>query len=429
MRELFSQTVNNLKANRLRSFLTMFGILWGIVSIVVLSAVGEGFRLGNDHVLREFGRNMAVVFPGLTSLQAGGERAGRLVILTADDARLIERESRLVRVVSPELERNLNLKSRYNASASNVAGIEPQYQEIRTIELNRGRNFNGEDERQARRVVILGHDVAQQLFSARDPLGESITINGLPYTVVGRIRKKEQDSNYSGPDNRKAFVPFSAMIRDFPRAVDPRAISRLIVAPHDWVVADLPRVLAARTGRVSDVVWPLEREVRGILAKRHGFHPDDTSAIAVWDTSLSTLMFDRIIVYMKQFFTIVGFVTLALGGIGVMNIMLIAVRERTREIGVRKAIGATSSKIQWQFFAEGLLLTALSGLIGFVIGMGLCALVNLAPLPERFEGMIVTWQTGLFAVAVLTLIGVAASTYPARRAASLPPIEALRYEA
>lgn len=428
MRDLVSQTVSNLKANRLRSFLTMFGILWGIVSIVVLSAVGEGFRQGNDHVLREFGRNMAVVFPGLTSMQAGGERAGRLVLLTAEDARLIERESKLVRVVSPELERNLNLKSRYNASASNVAGIEPQYQEIRTIELSRGRNFNVEDEQQARRVVILGHDVAEQLFGDRDPIDEAVTINGLPYTVVGCIRKKEQDSNYSGPDNRKAFVPFSAMLRDFPRTIDRYAISRLILAPHDQVVADLPRVLASRTGRVSDVVWPLEREVRAILAKRHGFHPDDTSAIAVWDTSLSTLMFGRIITYMKQFFTVVGFVTLALGGIGVMNIMLIAVRERTKEIGVRKALGATTRLVQRQFFLEGFFLTMTSGGAGFLLAVTLCQLVNLLPMPERFTGMIVTWQAGTLAVLTLVLVGVAAATYPARRAAQLPPVEALRYE-
>ncbi len=140
-------------------------------------------------------------------------------------------------------------------------------------------------------------------------------------------------------------------------------------------------------------------------------------------------MFDKMIASMDEFFLAVAVVTLLLGGIGVMNIMLVAVRERTREIGVRKAIGATAAKIQWQFFAEGLLLTALSGLIGFVIGMGLCSLINLAPMPERFLGMIVTWQRGLVAVAALTVIGVAASTYPARRAAALPPIEALRYEA
>jgi putative ABC transport system permease protein len=140
-------------------------------------------------------------------------------------------------------------------------------------------------------------------------------------------------------------------------------------------------------------------------------------------------MFDKMIDGMDEFFMAVSIVTLLLGGIGVMNIMLVAVRERTREIGVRKAIGATSRSIQWQFFAEGLLLTGLSGLIGLIVGQGLCSLVNLAPMPERFSGMIVTWQAGLFAVAILTLIGVAASTYPARRAACLPPIEALRYEA
>jgi len=350
MRDVIRQSVDNLKANRLRSFLTMFGILWGIVSIVVLSAVGEGFRRGNDHVLREFGRNMAVVFPGRTSLSSGGERAGRLVLLTADDARLLERRSPLIRVLSPEIERYLGIKSAYNAASANVAGIEPPYQEIRTIELDRGRLFNWEDERQVRRVAIIGWDLSRQLFGERDPLGETVRIREKPYAVVGRIRRKEQDSNYSGPDNRKMFVPFSAMRRDFPLGAGPDVISRLIVAPHDWVADDLPNQLAARTGRVTDVVWPLEREIRGILADRHRFDPNDTSAVAVWDTSLETLMFGRIIIYMQQFFTLVGFVTLALGGIGVMNIMLIAVKERTREIGVRKALGATTRLVLRQFF-------------------------------------------------------------------------------
>ena len=174
---------------------------------------------------------------------------------------------------------------------------------------------------------------------------------------------------------------------------------------------------------------PVEDEVRRILSPRHGFDPADPEAISFWNTAVEAVMFDKMIGSMDEFFVAVAVVTLLLGGIGVMNIMLVAVRERTREIGVRKAMGATAASIQSQFFAEGFLLTALSGLIGFAIGMGLCGLVNLAPMPERFDGMIVTWQTGIFAVAVLTLIGVAASTYPARRAAALPPIEALRYEA
>jgi putative ABC transport system permease protein len=310
-----------------------------------------------------------------------------------------------------------------------VTGIEPQYQEIRTIELEYGRNFAWQDEEHVSRVAIVGFDMAEQLFGKRNILGEAITLNGTPYTVVGKIRKKSQDSNYSGPDNNKIFVPFAAMSRDLPRRdAEPGSLSDIIVAPKDWVVAELPRVLDERTGRIEDVDWPLERNVRAILARRHAFDPDDKQAISMWDTSLQTLMFGRMIGHMKQFFTIVGIVTLALGGIGVMNIMLVAVKERTREIGVRKALGATTELIQRQFFLEGFFLTLLSGGGGMLLALGLCQLINLAPMPARFSGMILSWQSALLSLLTLIVIGVATSTYPARRAAELPPVEALRFE-
>jgi putative ABC transport system permease protein len=194
------------------------------------------------------------------------------------------------------------------------------------------------------------------------------------------------------------------------------------------VVAQLPDILDHRTARLDDIDWPLEREVRRILARRHEFESDDRRAIDVWDTSLESLMFGRMMDTMKNFFSIVGIITLALGGLGVMNIMLVAVRERTREIGVRKALGATTGQIQRQFFLEGFILTMISGAIGFAVALGLCALVNLLPMPSRFQGMVLTWQSGAAAVAVLTLIGVVTATYPARRAAQLPPVEALRFE-
>ena len=430
MREAFTQSIQNLRANKLRSFLTMFGILWGMISVVILSATGEGFRRGNDKVLLELGKNIGIVWGGRTSLQAGGERAGRQITLTLDDARAIAAESSMIAVVSPELTRGaVNVKSAYNSAAAQISGVEPQYQSIRTIELEDGRNFAWQDEAQVSRVAIVGFDMAEQLFGKRQILGESITLNGMPYTVVGKIRKKNQDSNYSGPDNNKIFVPFAAMARDLPRRdVEANALSDIIVAPKDWVVDTLPQVLNDRTGRIEDIDWPLEQNVRAILARRHGFDPADKQAVTMWDTSLNTLMFGRMIGHMKEFFTIVGVVTLMLGGIGVMNIMLVAVKERTREIGVRKALGATTSTIQRQFFLEGLFLTLLSGGAGMVIALGLCRLVNLAPMPERFSGMILSWDSGLTALATLVVIGVATSTYPARRAAELPPVEALRFE-
>jgi putative ABC transport system permease protein len=225
------------------------------------------------------------------------------------------------------------------------------------------------------------------------------------------------------------FVPFAAMARDFPRTdAEPGSVSNIIVAPRPWVVDDLPRILQQRTGRIEDIDWPLARDVRAVLARRHGFEPSDREAMWMWDTSVNSLMFGRMVDTMRDFFLAVGFITLALGGVGVMNIMLIAVRERTREIGVRKALGATTNTILRQFFLEGFIITAASGGIGMGVALGLCALVNLAPMPERFRGMIVTPSAAIMTVCSLVLVGVLTALFPARRAAELPPVEALRYE-
>jgi putative ABC transport system permease protein len=430
MKEALTQTFQNLRANKLRSFLTMFGILWGVISVVILSATGEGFRQGNEHVLRELGKNVGIVWGGRTSNQAGGERAGRYIRLTVDDARAIAQQARLVAVATPELQRgSIKVKSRYNAAAPQVHGIEPSYQDVRTLDLEYGRQFNWEDERETRRVAILGADLTDQLFGSRNSLGEELTLNGMRYSVVGKIRKKDQDSNYSGPDNDKAFVPFAAMAKDFPRPdADPGVVSNIIVTPKQWVVDNLPRVLAERTGRIDDIDWPLERDVRTVLARRHHFDPDDREAMWMWDTSVNSLMFGRMVDTMRNFFLVVGFITLALGGVGVMNIMLIAVRERTREIGVRKALGATTRVILRQFFLEGFMITAVSGAIGLGVALGLCAIVNQFPMPERFRGMILTPGAAVMVVVSLALVGIVTSLFPARRAAELPPVEALRYE-
>jgi len=305
MGEILRQVVSNLRANKLRSFLTMFGILWGVISVVILSATGEGFQRGNQRVLEELGKNIAIVWGGRTSMQAGGERAGRAIFLTVDDARALEKDSNLIAVVSPEIQRGgINIKSAYNAAALQVHGIEPQYQAIRTIDLERGRLFRFTDNEQALRVAIVGADATKQLFGDRDSIGAAIELNGLPFTVIGKIRKKDQDSNYSGPDNDKVFVPFATMLRDFPRlGVDPGVVSDIIVSPKQWVVDQLPGVLESRTGRIEDVDWPLEREVRRVLAPRHGFDPSDRNAVSMWDTTLQTLMFGRMIQKMKDFFS------------------------------------------------------------------------------------------------------------------------------
>jgi putative ABC transport system permease protein len=432
--DILSQTWSNLKANKLRSFLTMFGIVWGVISIVVLSGLGEGFQRGNQKVLEELGKNIVIIRNGRTSLQAGGTRAGRPVLLELADVHALQQRSKLLRDVTPELMRGaIQVKSAFNASSLSMSGVWPVYQQIRTIEVDRGRLLNQGDCDEARRVALIGFEASKQLFADRNPAGATVSLNGLPYTIVGRLRKKQQDSNYTAADDQRLFLPYESMRRDFPMLAEygtADQVSAIIVAPREAVTERLKaRVEREGVGFMGlDSRGEVEDEVRAILAPRHGFLPEDTEALSFWNTALSTVMFGKMIEGMHRFFVAVSVVTLLLGGIGVMNIMLIAVRERTREIGVRKALGATSRTIQWQFFSEGLLLTALSGAIGFAIGLGLCALVNLAPLPARFAGLITTWQTATFAVAVLSLIGVAASVYPARRAATLPPIEALRYE-
>ncbi|HEU4388068.1 MAG TPA: FtsX-like permease family protein, partial [Blastocatellia bacterium] len=268
-------------------------------------------------------------------------------------------------------------------------------------------------------------------FADRDPVGKQVTINGTPYTVIGRIRKKEQDSNYTGEDNARVFMPYETMKRDFPLRGDldtADSLSAIIASPYDRVTRELEQLMEREGKSIFDNSGPVEIEVRAVLAERHGFDPQDKEAISMWNTAIMSVMFGKIMGAMSEFFLAVSIITLVLGGIGVMNIMLIAVKERTREIGVRKAIGATSRGIQWQFLTEGLFLTLLSGAIGLAVGAGLCRLANLAPLPARFAGMIITPQTAVFSVVVLVLVGVTASVIPARRAAELAPVDALRYE-
>ena len=435
MKAILLQSFDNLRANKLRSFLTLFGIMWGVISIVILAAMGEGFQRGNQEVLEELGKNIVIVRNGRTSLQAGGQRSGRMIRLSLADAVTLKERSRLIEHVTPELMRNaVKVKSAYNSSSLQMSGVWPVFQDIRTIQVDRGRLIGEADEQEGRRVVVVGFDASKLLFADRNPVGSQVSLNGLSYTVIGRVRKKKQDSNYTGQDDERLFVPYAAMRKDFPLQgeFDSRdSLSAIIVSPYQRVADEL-RAQLEREKSFNlfglDARTPVEQEIRDILGPLHGFDPQDIEALSFWNTALESIRFSKMIDAMKQFFLSVSIITLVLGGIGVMNIMLVAVRERTREIGVRKALGATPLTIQSQFFSEGLFLTLFSGALGFLVGYGLCSLINLAPMPERFTGMIITWPIVVFAIAALTIIGVAASTYPARRAAALPPVEALRYE-
>lgn len=414
-RDLLADTLRTLWAHKLRTFLSMFGIAWGIISITLMVAAGEGLAVGQRKQMENFAKDVMIVFSGRTSMQAGGQRAGREICWNDTDYLHVQQESPACQYVLPELGRGgLVVRSLYNDGTPSVVGSLPPFAEIRSVHVAEGRFYNWDDHAQGRRVAFLGTNVKKQHFSTRPALGETIHINNVPYTVIGVMVGKDQNSSYDGWDVDKIFIPFSSIMRDFPEKPPstPHSIDRLLVTPKSLE-------------RHEDCKW----QVRRALARIHNFDPRDKEAAGIWDTVEGAKAFRLVTDGMKYFLGAVGLTTLLLGGIGVMNVMLVAVRERTREIGVRKAVGATSRAIVGQFLVETLMVVFISGGTGMVIAYGLCALVNLFPMPPFFAGLLPTWESGLLSFALLGTIAVLAALYPARRAASVDPIEALRYEA
>jgi len=410
--DIFEQIFRTLWAHKLRSFLTMFGIAWGVGSLLLLVGLGEGFRTGNRRNLSEFGENIMFLFPGRAPTFAGNMNSARYYRLNYQDYLDIRREAPHVLRASPVLTRSdVRAVSEFASANGEINGVEPQYGQIRYLPLKQGRWFNDLDEVQRRNVIVLGDEMTKNLFPGRPAVGASIILNGISFEVIGSVKRVGRGDNNS--TNERGYIPYSTMNTYFrlKEEGDQNAIS---------FINYQPRVAAEHN--------IAKEETHRIVARNHGFDYHDEDAFEGWDTVQQAESMGLIFDAMNMFLGTVGLVTLALGAIGVINIMLVAVSERTREIGLRKALGATNRSILFQFFLEGILLTLLSGLIGMALAGGLMVAMSNVHGPEGWDPPRLVPSTAALAISCLTLAGIVAGLYPARKAALLQPVEALRQE-
>jgi len=410
--DIFGQVFRTLWAHKLRSFLTMFGIAWGVGSLLLLVGLGEGFRTGNKRHLDEIGENIMFLFPGRAPSVEGSQTSGRFYKLTYQDYQDILRECPHVATATPVLQRgDLRAVSEWNSANGQVIGIEPQFQGIRFLPINQGRWLNDQDIKERRNVAVLGSELAKNLYPGHPVVGTSILLNGLRFDVIGVLKIVGRDENNS--TNQRAYIPYSTMATYYPLKGEGNADALSFIN---------------YTPSTRDEHEVARDEVRRVIARNHAFDYHNEDAFEEWDTIRTSEMVGKIFDAMNMFLGSVGLVTLALGAIGIINIMLVSVTERTKEIGLRKALGATNRSILFQFFMEGILLTVVSGGIGMVAAAAFMAALGKLPQPPGFDTPKLVASSATLAIISLSFAGVVAGLYPARKAAMLTPVEALRSE-
>ncbi|MGC1977660.1 MAG: ABC transporter permease, partial [Candidatus Sulfotelmatobacter sp.] len=392
---------------------TMFGIAWGVFSLLLLVGLGEGFRSGNKRQFDTLGENVMFIWSSRAPVMQGSFTALRQYYLTDRDYQDILQEAPSVGAVAPVIRRNdIRAVSDYFQSSGDLMGVPAMFNKIRYLPIKEGRWLNTMDVAQKRAVIVLGDETQRTLFPGRPAVGSTILLNGVQFEVIGTLQRIGHGDNNT--QNLKCFMPFTTMWEYF-RLTNvgeaPDVISLIEYQPKTRALHQEAR-----------------QEVHRIIARNHGFDPNNPDSFDEWDTVNTVDQVGKIFDAMDAFLGSVGLVTLGLGAIGIINIMLVAVADRTQEIGLRKALGATNASIMFQFFVEGAFLTLLSGTVGIALAAGLMAMLAGVDLGDGFDPPKLVASTAALAVVSLAIAGVVAGLYPARRAAMLQPVEALRKE-
>jgi len=416
LREVLIQAWIALTRNKLRSFLTMLGIVWGIAAVALLIAYGNSFRSVIAAAFDAFGKGAIIAWPAQTSEQAGGQRAGKQVRFEKQDVELVQQEASLIKSICMETVRWLPISYGDRIGQTAIRGVCPEYGEMRNEVPSQGRWISPEDLAERRRVVFMGARIREKLFSGRPAVGETVRISGIRFTVIGTMDIKIQDANYFTSDDESVWIPYTAAGDIW----NTRYASVLVFEP----IAPQFEKLAMQ-------------QFRAAIAKRQRFSPTDERAIMMFGREQFRPIIDGITIGLQVLLTFIGALTLGIGGVGVMNIMLVSVDERIREIGLRRALGARRWHIRAQFLAEALALTLMGGIVGIAVAYLLSAAVGTLPLYGAFDEelagkgdihLYISMSTLALSAGILVLVGVISGLVPALRASRLNPVEALRYE-